>query len=210
MYPRTPCRTALATMPLMLAAAPAWAHHLMGGKMPSTLLEGLLSGLGHPVIGPEHLGILIAIGIVVGACGLSLLLPAVFVIAMAAGVALQASGFTFPLSATEIMVAVSTLVAGLLLARGRAISQIAWVALFAVAGVLHGYAFGASIVGAEPSPLGAYLVGLVLVQGGLTVAIALVTRRTKARMSDLMPRLAGAAVFGIGIAVLLGQIIPGA
>src|SRR3974377_937556 len=156
MYPRTPCRTALATMPLMLAAAPAWAHHLMGGKMPSTLLEGLLSGLGHPVIGPEHLGILIAIGIVVGACGLSLLLPAVFVIAMAAGVALQASGFTFPLSATEIMVAVSTLVAGLLLARGRAISQIAWVALFAVAGVLHGYAFGASIVGAEPSPLGAY------------------------------------------------------
>jgi urease accessory protein len=210
MYPRTPCRTALATMPLMLAAAPAWAHHLMGGKMPSTLLEGLLSGLGHPVIGPEHLGILIAIGIVVGACGLSLLLPAVFVIAMAAGVALQASGFTFPLSATEIMVAVSTLVAGLLLARGRAISQIAWVALFAVAGVLHGYAFGASIVGAEPSPLGAYLVGLVLVQGGLTVAIALVTRRTKARMSDLMPRLAGAAVFGIGIAVLLGQIVPGA
>ena len=210
MYLRTPCRTALATLPLMLAAAPAWAHHLMGGKMPSTLLEGLLSGLGHPVIGPERLGILIAIGIVVGACGLSLLLPAVFVIAMAAGVALQASGFTFPLSATEIMVAVSTLVAGLLLARGRAISQIAWVALFAVAGVLHGYAFGASIVGAEPSPLGAYLVGLVLVQGGLTVAIALVTRRTKARMSDLMPRLAGAAVFGIGIAVLLGQIVPGA
>jgi urease accessory protein len=210
MYLRTPCRTALATLPLMLAAAPAWAHHLMGGKMPSTLLEGLLSGLGHPVIGPEHLGILIAIGIVVGACGLSLLLPAVFVIAMAAGVALQASSFTFPLSATEIMVAVSTLVAGLLLARGRAISQITWVALFAVAGVLHGNAFGASIVGAEPSPLGAYLAGLVLVQGALTVAIALVTRRTKARMSDVMPRLAGAAVFGIGIAVLLGQIIPGA
>jgi len=178
--------------------------------MPSTLLEGLLSGLGHPVIEPEHLGILIAIGIAVGACGLSLVLPAVYVIAMAAGVALQAGIFTLPLPATEIMVALSTLLAGLLLARGRAISQIAWASLFAVAGVLHGYAFGASIVGAETSPLGAYLAGLVLVQGALTVAIALVTRRTKARMSDLMPRLAGAAVFGIGIAVLLGQIIPGA
>ena len=210
MHLRTPCRTALATMPLILAAAPAWAPHLMGGKMPSTLLEGLLSGLGHPVIEPEHLGILIAIGIAVGACGLSLVLPAVYVIAMAAGVALQAGIFTLPLPATEIMVALSTLLAGLLLARGRAISQIAWAALFAVAGVLHGYAFGASIVGAETSPLGAYLAGLVLVQGVLTVAIALVTRRTKARMSDLMPRLAGAAVFGIGIAVLLGQIIPGA
>src|SRR6516162_7966445 len=174
MHLRTPCRTALATMPLILAAAPAWAHHLMGGKMPSTLLEGLLSGLGHPVIEPEHLGILIAIGIAVGACGLSLVLPAVYVIAMAAGVALQAGIFTLPLPATEIMVALSTLLAGLLLARGRAISQIAWASLFAVAGVLHGYAFGASIVGAETSPLGAYLAGLVLVQGALTVAIALV------------------------------------
>ena len=27
----------------------------MGGKTPSTFAEGLLSGLGHPVIGPDHL-----------------------------------------------------------------------------------------------------------------------------------------------------------
>ena len=28
------------------------AHHLMGGKTPSTFAEGIASGLGHPIIGP--------------------------------------------------------------------------------------------------------------------------------------------------------------
>src|SRR5712692_3193454 len=103
-------RATLLSALFFLITAPASAHHVMGGKLPSTLLEGLWSGLGHPVIGPEHLGFLIAVAVVVGACGLSLALPAVFVAAMAAGVALQAGGIGFP--ATEIMVALSTLVAG--------------------------------------------------------------------------------------------------
>src|SRR5262249_29863369 len=44
----------------------AFAHHVMGGKTPSTFVEGLLSGTGHPVIGPDHLAFLLAIGIAVG------------------------------------------------------------------------------------------------------------------------------------------------
>jgi urease accessory protein len=205
---RQVCRTALLAAPFSFIAAPASAHHVMGGKLPSTLLEGLLSGLGHPVIGPEHLGFLIAVAVVVGACGLSLALPAVFVAAMAAGVALQAGGIGFP--ATEIMVALSTLLAGFLIATGRAIPAAAWAALFAIAGFFHGDAFGAAIYGAEPSPLGAYLVGLVVVQSVLTVGIALAVRQMGERASDLMPRLAGAAVFGIGFAALIGQLIPAA
>jgi urease accessory protein len=55
----------------------------MGGKMPSTFGEGLLSGLGHPVIGPDHLAFLVAVGIAVGVGGLSLALPIVFVAASA-------------------------------------------------------------------------------------------------------------------------------
>jgi hypothetical protein len=50
---RQPCRVAIAAPPFLLAAAPASAHHVMGGRTPSTFLEGLLSGLAHPVIGPE-------------------------------------------------------------------------------------------------------------------------------------------------------------
>src|SRR5262244_1869797 len=43
----------------LLLADPAFAHHLMGGRMPSTFVEGLLSGLGHPVIGIDHLAFLV-------------------------------------------------------------------------------------------------------------------------------------------------------
>jgi urease accessory protein len=201
-------RATLLSAPIFLITAPASAHHVMGGKLPSTLLEGLWSGLGHPVIGPEHLGFLIAVALVVGACGLSLALPAVFVAAMAAGVALHAGGIGLP--ATEIMVALSTLLAGFLIARGRGIPQAAWAALFAIAGFFHGDAFGAAIYGAEASPLGAYLVGLIVIQSALTIGMALVVRRMGARVSELLPRLAGAAVFGIGFAALIGQLIPGA
>src|ERR1700738_1279056 len=75
----------------LLTAWPAPAHHVMGGKTPSDLIEGLLSGLGHPVIGPEHLAFLLAVGVVVGSCGLSLALPAVFVAAAGRGVTLDPS-----------------------------------------------------------------------------------------------------------------------
>jgi urease accessory protein len=202
------CRTALLAAPFFLITAPASAHHVMGGKLPSTLLEGLLSGLAHPVIGPEPLGFLIAVAVVAGACGLSLALPAVFVAAMAAGTGLHVIGIAFP--AAEIMVALSTLLAGFLIASGRAVPGAAWAALFALAGFFHGTAFGESIYGAEASPLGAYLAGLIVIQSALTMGIALMVRRMGARVSELAPRLAGAAVFGIGLAALIGQLIPGA
>src|ERR1700737_4823418 len=95
------CRAALLGAPFLLITAPASAHHVMGGKLPSTWLEGLLSGLGHPVIAPEHLGFLIAVALVVGACGLSLALPACFPAAMAVGVGSHVIGLACP--GAEIM-----------------------------------------------------------------------------------------------------------
>jgi urease accessory protein len=201
-------RAVLLAGPSLLMAAPASAHHVMGGKLPSTWIEGLLSGLGHPLIGPEHLGFLLAVAVVVGACGLSLALPAVFVAAMAAGVTLHVIGFAFP--AAELMVALSTLLVGCLLARARPLPVAAWAALFAAAGILHGYAFGESIYGAETAPLGAYLAGLILIQTALTTGLALAVRRMGTGLAALAPRLAGAAVFGIGFAALIGQLIPAA
>ena len=76
--------------------------------------------------------------------------------------------------------------------------------------VFHGYAFGESIFGAETSPLYAYLLGLILIQSALTVATALVARRRGGGVSELTPRLAGAAIIGVGLTVLIGQLIPGA
>jgi len=121
---------------------------------------------------------------------------------------LHVNGINLP--GAEIVVAASVLLAGFLLARGRALSVWIWAVLFAVAGVFHGYAFGESIFGAETSPLYAYLLGLILIQSALTVATALVARRRGGGVSEITPRLAGAVIVGVGLTVLIGQLIPGA
>ncbi len=46
----------------VVAAGPALAHHPMGGVTPATFADGLLSGLGHPVIGLDHFAAVIAVG----------------------------------------------------------------------------------------------------------------------------------------------------
>jgi urease accessory protein len=197
-------RAALVSVPLVLAAAPAFAHHMMGGRTPATFMEGLLSGLAHPVIGLDHFAFLAAIGIAVGAFGLNLLLPAVFVVAMAIGVAVHVGGVTVP--GAEIWVAASVVAAGLMLTRTRPIPVIAWGALFAVAGLFHGYALGESIYGAERAPLAAYLLGLAAVQSVGAIGIAVMTRRLGTDLVVSAPRAAGLIILGVGAAVMVGSL----
>ena len=192
-----------AILSLMVLADPAFAHHVMGGAMPVTFGQGLLSGLGHPVIGLDHLAFLVAVGVVVGIAGVNLLLPLAFVLASALGVALHVKAIAIP--GAELVVAASVILVGVLVARGAALSAGFWAALFAVSGLFHGYAYGESIFGAETSPLLAYLLGLIVVQSALTIGIAAAVR---GRMTALAPRLAGAAIAGIGFAVLAQQILP--
>jgi urease accessory protein len=195
----------------ILAAAlttPALAHHVMEGKTPATFAEGLLSGLGHPIIGLDHLAFLIAVGIAVGAGRLNLALPIVLVVAMAFGVAARVSGVVVP--GAEFVVGLSVLLTGFLIARGRPLAAAAWSLLFALAGLFHGYAFGEAIVGSEAAPIGAYLVGLAAIQTALTIGIAFVARRLAAEASALQPRLIGAAILGVGFAVLAERLLPGA
>ena len=205
---RLPCRAALSVIPFFLMTASASAHHVMGGKIPTTFAEGFLSGLGHPVIGPDHLAFLLAIGVAVGVGGLNLVLPLLFVVASAIGVTLHVNGVNLP--GAEIVVAVSVLFAGFLIARGRALPVSLWAILFAAAGLFHGYAFGEFIFGAERSPLHAYLLGLIIVQSVLTVGTALFVRRRAGGVSAIAPRLAGAVIIGVGLATLIAQLIPGA
>ena len=192
---------------LFVSGGTASAHHLMGGKLPSTFAEGVLSGVGHPIIGPDHLAFLVALGIAVGVSRISLVNPFLFLVAMACGVVAHVAAVNIP--AAELVVAVSVLVAGILLALDRRIPAGLWLAIFAVAGFFHGYAYGESIYGAEPTPLIAYLVGLVAVQTALTVGVALAARSVWTA-SGIAPRLVGAAVSGVGFAVLVAQIIPSA
>jgi urease accessory protein len=191
-------------MLVAVTSLPAEAHHMMGGGTPSTFMQGLLSGLGHPVIGLDHLAFIVAVGVAAGVAGLNLAVPALFIVASAIGVALHVRGVTLPVA--ETLVALSVVIAGAMIAWGRSLQVLVWAALFVVAGLLHGYAFGESIYGAEASPLAAYLLGLVIVQAAIATAVALVARRSAAAATE--PRLAGAAIAGIGIAILAGQLLP--
>jgi len=197
-------RAVILSVPLSLAAFPAFAHHMMGGRTPSTFMEGLLSGLGHPVIGLDHLAFLVAIGVAVGVFGLSLLLPIAFIVAMALGVLLHVNGAGLP--GAELVVAASVLLAGGLLAWGRPLPVAAWGALFAIAGLFHGYSLGESIYGADRSALGAYLLGLVVIQSVLAIGVALLVRHYGARLTSVAPRIAGALILAVGVVVLAGNL----
>src|SRR6516162_7228118 len=96
---------AFAGIGLVLTVGTASAHHLMGGKIPSTFSEGILSGVGHPIIGPDHFAFLLAMGIAVGVAGLSFVNLFLFLAAMACGVAVHVAAATVPFA--ELIVAIS-------------------------------------------------------------------------------------------------------
>ena len=80
-------RKVLATLTLVLLCLPkaAMAHHMPDGEVPRTFFAGLLSGLAHPVIGPDHLAFILAVGIIAAAFGQGRIFPLVFLGASLAG-----------------------------------------------------------------------------------------------------------------------------
>jgi len=200
---------ALSLSALSTSAVPAFAHHLMGGRTPATFLEGMLSGLGHPVIGLDHFAAVVAIGCLAAAHRAGPVLAIGFVVAMMAGVGLHLHGATVP--ADEIMVALSVIALGAIMLRGQNLALGVVLTLFVMVGLIHGYALGESIYGAEPTPLFAYLLGLAIIQSGIALAAMGIARSLARRTADLSPlRLVGAGIAGIGLAVLMQQVIPAA
>jgi urease accessory protein len=194
---------------MALPAAPAIAHHLMGGRTPASFGEGILSGLGHPIIGIDHFAAVIAVGCLAAAHRSGVALAIGFVLAMMAGVSLHVHGATVP--ADELLVAISVVALGALIVTRRTMPANAALGLFAVAGLIHGYALGESIYGAEPTPLFAYLAGLALIQSAVAVAAMTATRLLTQNFTQLARlRLIGAGIVGIGLAVLVQQVIPAA
>lgn len=191
---------------LSLAASPAWAHHVMDGEMPATFMQGLLSGFGHPVIGIDHLAFIVAVGLAAAFTPKRLLSPLAFVAATLAGCALLLSGVALPL--VEVVVTASAVLLGVLVLSGRQIPAGAYIALFAVAGLFHGWAYGESIIGAETTPLTAYLIGFAAIQYAIALAAGwVVLKLWKATGPEaVQPRLAGAVAAGIGVAFLIENI----
>lgn len=192
-----------------LAAVPhaAWAHHVMDGNLPQTFAQGLLSGLGHPLIGVDHAAFIVAAGFMLalvsgGAWGVLALIAGSLL-----GAALHLGGINLPWG--EAGVALSVMLVGALVIARRRIA-LSWLAGgLALAGLLHGHAYAESIFGAEPTPLIAYLIGFSLVQGAVALAALWAHRQLiAARAAWVRPvsAMLGAAVSTIGALFLASSI----
>jgi urease accessory protein len=191
-----PSRTALL---LLAGMSLAHAHHAMDYATPATLLDGLLSGLGHPVIGIDHLLFIVGAGVLASRFARGWLLPLAFAAASIAAVGMGHQGMAVGVS--ELWVAASLLVLAAFLFATRNPGRAVVAGLFLVAGLLHGAALAEAIVGAEPTPVAGYLAGLALVQCAVALAAWWVaTRLTADRPGGLVQRLAGATIGVAGLA----------
>ncbi|MFM2415535.1 MAG: hypothetical protein RL385_258 [Pseudomonadota bacterium] len=160
---------------------PALAHHGMDGETPNTLMQGFLSGLAHPVIGLDHLSLVLLFGAVCGAAKRGRLPGAAFVGLSLVGCLAHVARLRVP--GAELLLAGSIVLAALLAMRDQ--KSAPWMALVAASGLLHGYAYGESMVGAEQTPLLAYLVGFGLVQLSLLWSVQALIKQVDARGAGL-------------------------
>jgi len=192
---------------LVLTGSTAFAHHVMGGKLPASLPDGLLSGLGHPIIGVDHLAAVIAVGLLAAAHRLGPMLIVGYVLAQVAGAAVHVQGASVP--AAEILVGLSVVALGALLLLQRALPPAAILAAFGLAGLFHGYALAESIVGAEPTPLYAYFAGFAAIQAIVALVALAIVRNLPGPVwgQHANVRLIGAGIVGLGIGAVMTQLV---
>jgi urease accessory protein len=198
------------TIAVLLLAEPAFAHHPMGGTTPATFWHGFLSGIGHPVIGLDHLAAVIAVGCLAAMQQRGELLAVGYVIASIVGAAAHIGEAT--VSNAEVFVALSVVLLGLIVFRKTPLRRDLLLALFAAAGLLNGYALGATIAAAERTPILAYFIGLAIIQSAIALTalfgVRLLTQR--AALQLLTVRVIGAFAVGAGAAILLQRYVTGA
>lgn len=181
-------------------STPALAHHALSGRLPGNGWEGLLSGLAHPVIGFDHFAFVVAIGLLAATKRQGVGLPIAFVFAALAGTGIHLLSFNLPIP--EVFVSISVLSFGVMLAMQRSPNFLILLGLSAVAGLFHGYAYGESIVGAEMSPLFAYLLGFTAIQIAIASGAYCVGKFVLRQSNSLSLRYVGFVLCGTGAAFL--------
>jgi len=200
------------TLFLMLAAAPASAHHPLAGRPMESFGDGLLSGIGHPILGFDHLLFVLVMGVAARQARIPSRGALSYVAAMLIGCVLSAEGAALPLR--ELLIAVSLLTVGGLLASARRVEPGSLMLIFAAFGLFHGAAFGDTIAGQEGGAalpvLTGYLIGLALLQTGLAYLAGLSAMRLlySGRITATGLRLTGAVAAGAGLVFALEWVEP--
>jgi len=183
---------------LGLAVAPAQAHHAMElFHLQPTPVNGLVSGLLHPVLGPDHLLFLLALSLVGLRQRVSWMLGLLVV-----GLLGSWAGLVLPgLPGAEPMVALSLAVVALVLL-GRLPA-----ALLLPAFALHGYVLSASVLGWSTMPVAGYLLGLAISQGLLLFASLQLLARFAASLAPRTRRWLALALVGAGSVLALAPLL---
>jgi urease accessory protein len=188
----------LAVAILALSAShPALAHTVAGTA------AGLGAGFLHPLSGLDHLLAMVSVGIWGAELGVPAiwLLPIAFPLIMAVGGALGVIGV--PLPGGELLIAISVVVLGMLVASARRVPIAAALAIVGVFAVAHGHAHGVELPGSADAL--AFTVGFVLATGLLHLAGIAIGVLARWPSGSVAIRACGCAVAVAGCYFVLGH-----
>lgn len=187
----------------------AFAHHPLAGQKMETFFHGFLSGIGHPILGFDHLFFIIGIGIICLIAKRIFLGPLNFVIGMILGLFLIISGYDLLL--VESVIAASLFLIGIFIISGKKVNFSIIGASLILIGLFHGWAFGETIIGQEntgQSVITGYLLGLSLVIWIISIISSLIYRNVYnvLDLNDVKLKISGGILAGIGMFLLLENI----
>ena len=185
----------LAMILIAIVPSAATAHSGTG------LAGGFLSGVEHPLSGPDHMLAMVAVGMWGAFLGRPLVvaLPVIFPNMMAIGAGIGMAGV--PLPPVELGIALSVLMLGLMILFAVRAPVLVACAVVAMFGLFHGYSHGVELPSAA-DPIG-YATGFVLCTGLLHVAgIALGSLRTL-RYGNAGLRVGGGVIAACGLFFLV-------
>ncbi|MBP1853334.1 HupE/UreJ family protein [Rhizobium halophytocola] len=176
------------------AAAPALAH------LNPAEHGSFLAGISHPLTGPDHILVMVAVGLWASQIGGRALLavPAAFIGAMAIGFGLALAGVSLPFVEPAILASVVGL--GLLVATALRVNVVAASALVGVFALFHGHAHGSELGTAGAWQFGAgFLAATALLHlAGIATGLGL------NRLGPKVTRALGLLTAAGGAALMLG------
>lgn len=188
----------------------AFAHHSLGGMPMVTFADGLLSGVGHPLLGFDHLFFVALVGIAAIYTKQRFTSPMVYIVAMLFGCYAMSTGIGLP--AKEVIIGLSLLTLGAVVLSGKALGLLPAIAIFAGFGLFHGSAFGDALASQEAGIGGQVLIGYLVGLSAIQYAIALGAGWLVANVlgaltaQAIQARLAGAVVAGVGLFLTLENV----
>jgi urease accessory protein len=177
---------------------PAEAHHLMDlTHLPPSPATGLLSGLAHPVLGPDHLLFLCSLSLL-GLRHRALWMLALLVTGLlGSGMGLLLPGLPFAEAAVAFSLVVVSMVWLKQWPKGLLLPAIA----------LHGYVLSHTVLGWSQAPLAFYGLGLLLSQGALLLVPLTLLRSLVDGLTTQQRALMCGVLIGCGSAWTLSALV---